>query len=65
MILNGNIKDKFYETVDKFIIWICNKFGIGESKELVRNFEEETHTFMDPEKQLYIEKQEKNKEIEM
>ena len=59
------IIDKFYETVDKFIVWICNKFGIGESKELVRNFEEETHTFMDPEKQLYIEKQEKNKEIEM
>ncbi len=34
-----NIIDKFYETVDKFIVWICHKFGIGESKELVRNFE--------------------------
>ena len=46
------IIDKFYETVDKFIIWICHKFGIGESKELVRKFEEETHTFIDPKKQL-------------
>ena len=27
------IIDKFYETVDKFIVWICHKFGIGESKE--------------------------------
>ena len=28
--------DKFYETVEKFIDWICQKFGIGESKELVK-----------------------------
>ena len=46
------IIDKFYETVDKFIVWICNKFGIGESKELVKKFEEQTHTFIDPVKQL-------------
>ena len=46
------IVDKFYETVDKFIVWICHKFGIGESKELVRKFEEETRTFIDPIKQI-------------
>ena len=54
------IIDKFYETVDKFIIWICHKFGIGESKELVRKFEEETRTFIDPLKQLKYEKREKD-----
>ncbi|MCI8471063.1 MAG: hypothetical protein HFJ35_06345, partial [Clostridia bacterium] len=53
------IIDKFYETVDKFIVWICHKFGIGESKELVRNFENETHTFIDPVKQLKHEEREK------
>ena len=53
------IIDKFYETVDKFIIWICHKFGIGESKELVKNFEEETLSFIDPVKQLKHEEQEK------
>ncbi len=53
------IIDKFYETVDKFIIWICHKFGIGESKELVRNFEKETHSFIDPQKQLEHEEREK------
>ena len=53
------IIDKFYETIDKFIVWICHKFGIGESKELVKNFEKETHSFIDPEKQLqYKEKEE-------
>ena len=31
------IVDKFYETVGKFIEWVCKKFCIGESKELVRN----------------------------
>ena len=48
--------EKFYETVDKFIVWICHKFGIGESKELVKNFEEETRSFIDPVKQINYEK---------
>ena len=58
------IIDKFYETVDKFIVWICHKFGIGESKELVRNFEKETHTFIDPAKQLKHEEREKDWNLE-
>lgn len=53
------IIDKFYETIDKFIIWICHKFGIGESKELVRKFEEETRSFIDPVNQLKHEEREK------
>ena len=51
------IIDKFYETVEKFIDWICQKFGIGESKELIEKFQEDTHTFIDPEKQLEYEEQ--------
>ena len=46
------IIDMFYETIDKFIKWICHKFGIGESKELNKNFQEETHTFIAPIKQI-------------
>lgn len=56
------IIDKFYETVKKFIDLVCHKFGIGESKELVKNFQEDTHTFIDPIKQLDFE--EKRKELE-
>lgn len=59
------IIDKFYETVDKFIHWICQKFSIGESKELVRNFEKETNTLIDPEKQIKKEEREKEWEIEL
>lgn len=59
------IVDKFYETVEKFIEGVCKKFGIGESKELVRKFEEQTHTFIDPEKQLKHEEREKEWDLEM
>ena len=59
------IIDKFYETVDKFIVWICHKFGIGESKELVKNFQEETRTFIDPVKQLEHEEREKEWDLEL
>ncbi len=58
------IIDKFYETVDKFIIWVCHKFGIGESNELVKNFEKETNTFIDPVKQLKHEEREKEWDLE-
>ena len=53
------IIDRFYETIDKFIIWVCKKFGLGESKELIKDFQGETHTFIDPEKQLKHEEREK------
>ena len=58
------IIDKFYETVDKFIKWICYKFGIGESKKLIKNFQEENHIFIDPVKQIEQEEKEKKLELE-
>jgi len=59
------VVDKFYETVEKFIDWICQKFGIGESKELVREFEKETNMYMDPEKQLKKEERAKEWDLEI
>lgn len=59
------VVDKFYETVEKFIDWICQKFGIGESKELVRKFEKETNMLIDPEKQIKKEEREKEWDLEM
>ena len=59
------IIDKFYETVEKFIHWICHKFGIGESKELIKDFQEETHTLIDPVKQIENEKREKEWDLEI
>ena len=59
------VVDKFYETVEKFIDWICQKFGIGESKELVREFEKETNMYIDPEKQLKKEERSKEWDLEI
>ena len=59
------IVDRFYETVEKFIKWVCKKFGLGESKELVRDFEKETNTLIDPEKQLKKEEREKEWNLEL
>lgn len=59
------VVDKFYETVEKFIDWICQKFGIGESKELVREFEKETNMYIDPEKQLKKEEIAKEWDLEI
>ena len=59
------VVEKFYETVEKFIVWTCQKFGIGESKELVREFEKETNMYIDPEKQLKKEEREKEWDLEI
>ena len=58
------IIDKFYETIEKFIDWICHKFSIGESKKLIKDFHEETNTFIDPIKQLEHEDMEKEWDLE-
>ncbi len=46
----NKIIDKFYETIDKFIHWICKKFGMCAEDNLIRDFQKETNTFLDAEK---------------
>ena len=58
------IIDKFYDTIDKFIHWICKKFDMGAEDNLVRNFERETNTLLDAEKQLKREDREKELDLE-
>lgn len=57
------IIDKFYFAIDKFIEWICQKFSLGDSKELVKTFENDTNIFLDP--QLQIKKEEREKEWDL
>ena len=59
------IVNKFYETVEKFIDWICQKFGLGESKELIEKFEEETHSSIDPKKKIEYEIEQKYEELDI
>ena len=58
------IINKFYETIDKFIHWICAKFDIAEEDNLIRDFQRETNTFIDSEKQIKHEEMEKEWDLE-
>ena len=53
--LLGKIIDKFKVTIKKFIKWICNKFSYPSEDELIKDFEKETYTNFNFEKQLDID----------
>ena len=59
------IIDKFYFAIDKFIEWICQKFSLGDSKELVKTFENDTNISLDPEQQIKKEEREKEWDLEL
>ena len=58
------IIDKFKETTKKFIKWICKKFDLPSEDEVIRDFEKETHTFIDVEKQIKREDKAKEWDLE-
>ena len=59
----NKIINKFIETLEKFINWICKKFSINEEDNLIRDFQKETNTFINPEEQ--IEYEENQEEIDI
>ena len=61
----NKIINTFEKTVNKFIKWIVKKFDIAEEDNLIRDFEKETHTFIDPEKQIRKEEREKEWDLEL
>ena len=58
------IINTFEKTVKKFIKWIVRKFDIAEEDNLIRDFQKETNTFIDPEKQIKYEEREKEWDLE-
>ena len=57
------VVDRFKETIDKFITWICKKFDMGAENNLIRDFERENNILLDAEKQ--IKREERKKDLEM
>ncbi len=43
------------KTIDKFIHWICKKFSMPSEDEVIREFEIENDTYLDPEMQIEYE----------
>ena len=60
-----NIIDRFYKTIDKFIEWVTKKISFGDSKELVKKFENDTNISLDPEHQIKKEEREKEWDLEI
>ena len=59
----NKIINTFEKTVNKFIKWIVKRFDITEEDNLIRDFQKETNTFIDPEKQ--IKKEEREMELDL
>lgn len=61
----NKLLDKFKETFHKFVHWICRNFTMSNDEGmLIRDFEKDTRTFIDPEKQLLKEQKEKEWDLE-
>ena len=58
------VVDRFKETIDIFITWICKKFDMGEENNLIRDFERENNIMLDAEKQIKHEEREKDLNFE-
>ena len=59
-----NLVDRFKETIDIFVTWICKKFDMGAENNLIRDFEKENNIMLDAEKQIKHEEREKDLEME-
>ena len=59
------VVDRFKETIDIFITWICKKFDMGAENNLIRDFERENNIMLDAEKQIKREEMEKDFEMDM
>lgn len=57
--------ERFKETIDIFITWVCKKFDMGAENNLIRDFERENNILLDAEKQIKHEEREKNLEMEL
>ena len=58
------VVDRFKETINKFIHWICKKFDMGAEDYLIRDFEKENNILLDVEKQIKHEEREKEWDLE-
>lgn len=45
----------FENTLNKFIRWVCKKFSVSEEEDFIRDFQRETDTFINPERQIDYE----------
>lgn len=59
----NKIINTFEKTIKKFINWVCKKFAVSEEDNLIRDFQQEMNTFMNPDKQIEYEKEQEEFEL--
>ena len=52
------------QTLEKVFIWISNKLSVSEEDELIRKFEADNDTYIDPEKQIQYEEELEYEDLE-
>lgn len=55
----------FEKTLNKFIHWVCKKFSVSEEEDFVRDFQKETETFINPERQIKYEQELEYDDLEL
>ena len=55
----------FEKTLKKFIRWVCKKFSVSEEEDFIRDFQRETDTFINPERQIEYEQEYENEDLEL
>lgn len=61
----NKIINTFEKTIKKFITWVCRKFAVIEEDNLIKNFQKETDTFINPEKQIQYELEKETNELSL
>ena len=59
----NKIINTFEKTIKKFISWVWKRFAVSEEDALIRDFQQETNTFMNPDKQIAYEEQQEEYEL--
>ena len=65
LVMNMEIQVNLIDKAEKFINWICKKFAISEEDNLIRDFQKETNTFINPEKQIEYELEKETDELSL
>ena len=55
----------FEKTLNKFIHWVCKKFSVSEEEDFIRDFQKETETFINPERQIKYEQELEYDDLEL
>ena len=61
----NKVINTFEKTLNKFIHWVCKKFSVSEEEDFIRDFQRETDTYINPERQIKYEQELEYDDLEL